>query len=196
MLVRELMTPLPITVRRDTPIKQALKLLLDHHITALPVVSSAGRLCGMVSEVDLMRERVLEDPRAHELPLDQESLEPPAYVEEVMTPTSAAVREDDEAAKAVRLMTDLSLKSLPVLGRDEELVGMVSRSDVVRALARDDAAIAQQVAELMADLGHPDWRIDVRDGMVEVTGPERPTDRSLAQLASSTVPGVVRVRVT
>ena len=174
MLVREVMTANPVTVRRDTPVKEALRVLADHQISALPVVSSADRLCGMVSEVDLIRDRVPADPRAHELPVEQAPTEPAAYVEDVMNPVSVAVRDDAEAATAVALLAEMSLKSLPVLDDGERLVGVVSRSDVVRVLARADSVIARQVMARMADLGHRDWLVEVADGMVEVIGPTSP----------------------
>ncbi|MFE6650133.1 HPP family protein, partial [Nocardioides sp. NPDC057772] len=96
MLVREIMTSSPVTARRETPVREALGLLRDHHITALPVVSSAGRLCGVVAEIDLIRNRVLPDPRAHLRPAPPVTDRPPAYVEDVMSPVAVAVRDTAE----------------------------------------------------------------------------------------------------
>src|SRR5436309_9971898 len=58
-------------------------------------------------------------------------------------------------------------KSLPVVDDGHRLVGIVSRSDVVRALARDDALIAEDISRIFNDLDHPDWAVQVRDGRSE-----------------------------
>ena len=65
MIVRELMTKDPLSVRAATKVKTALSLLDENDITTLPVVAWDGRLCGVVSEADLIRELVPSDPRLH-----------------------------------------------------------------------------------------------------------------------------------
>lgn len=195
MLVREIMTTSPVTVRRRTPVKVALAQLRDHRITAMPVVTSAGRVCGIVAEIDLIRDRVLPDPRAHVLPPAEEPDQPPAHVEDVMSSVTVAVRENAEVSVVVDTMAERSLKSLPVLDDDDLLVGVVSRSDVARALARDDEAVEQELSALVSELGHPDWLVVVADGTAVMTGPATPKDRTLAESAAATVAGVTRVRI-
>jgi CBS domain-containing protein len=106
------------------------------------------------------------------------------------------IRAHDDLSRAIELMTTTSVKSLPVVDERDRVVGMVSRSDVVRLLARADSVIEGEVDELMRSLGHGDWLVEVTDGVVEVTGPADRSERSLAQLAANTVPGVVEVRVS
>lgn len=195
MLVREIMTLSPVTARRETPVREALALLRDHRITALPVVTSAGRLCGVVAEIDLIRDRVLPDPRAHVLPPEPVTDRPPAYVEDVMSPVAVAVRESAEVSVAVDIMAERGLKSLPVLDEDEVLVGVISRSDVTSALARDDDTLDRELTALITKLGHPDWLVVVADGSVVISGPRTPQDRALAESAAATVAGVTRVRI-
>lgn len=195
MLVREIMTTSPVTVRRRTPVKVALAQLRDHHITAMPVVTSVGRVCGVVAEIDLIRDRVLPDPRAHVLPPAEEPDQPPAHVEDVMSSVTVAVRENAEVSVVVDTMAERSLKSLPVLDDDDLLVGVVSRSDVARALARDDEAVEKELSALVSELGHPDWLVVVANGSVVMTGPTTPKDRALAEAAAATVAGVTRVRI-
>lgn len=196
MLVREIMTSSPVTAQRETPVREALGLLRDHHITALPVVSSAGRLCGVVAEIDLIRNRVLPDPRAHLRPAPPVTDQPPAYVENVMSPVAVAVRDTAEVSVAVDIMAERGLKSLPVLDADDLLVGVISRSDVAGALARDDDTLDKELTTLLANLGHPDWRVVVADGSVTITGPATLKDCALAESAAATVAGINRVRVT
>jgi CBS domain-containing protein len=97
---------------------------------------------------------------------------------------------------AVDLMTAKGFKSLPVVDDGHRLVGIVSRSDVVRALARDDDDIAGDIRRFFDDLGHTDWEVDVTDGFVVIAGPADAAQHSLAHTVGRTVPGVVGVRVT
>lgn len=195
MLVREIMTTSPVTVRRRTPVKVALAQLRDHRITAMPVVTSAGRVCGIVAEIDLIRARVLPDPRAHVRAGASETDQPPAHVEDVMSSVTVAVRDNAEVSVVVDTMAERSLKSLPVLDDDDLLVGVISRSDVARALARDDEALEQELSELVSELGHPDWLVVVANGCAAMTGPATPKERALAETAAATVAGVTRVRI-
>jgi CBS domain-containing protein len=83
MLVRDVMTPDPVTVTPETGGKVALVRLADLGITAMPVVGHQGRLLGIVSEADLIREAVARDPRAQERPIMMSSLHAPRPVEDV-----------------------------------------------------------------------------------------------------------------
>ena len=185
MLVREAMTDTPTTVTSDTRIKAALTLLDEQRLTALPVVDGHGHLQGMVSEADLIRESLTRDPRLHEIPYDGERTAPPQVVDEVYTPHAISVRPDDDLADAAELMTSTSIKSLRV----------VSRSDVVRILARADSAIEAEVIAMMHDLGHDGWLVDVEAGVVRVEGPSGTSEEALAALAARAVSGVVDVRI-
>lgn len=177
MLVHDVMTKDPVTVQRGTSVKKALVLLARHGVTSLPVVGSGRQIHGVVSEADLIRESVARDPRVQETPLEGCAVTPPMKVDEVFTPHAVVVHPDDDLATAVELMTSTSVKSLPVVDRKDRLVGIVSRSDVVRLLARADSAIEGEVDELVRSLGYPNWLVEVHDGVV------------------GTVPGVVEVRV-
>ncbi len=196
MLVREVMTARPTTVPVAASVKQALGVLARERVTTAPVVDVAGSLRGVVSEADLIREAVPRDPRAHELLDAGPRVAPPRLVAEVMTPRAVTVRPDTELAVAVELMTCTSVKSLPVVEDDGHLVGMISRSDVVRLLARADWSIERDVAGLLADAGRPDWLVEVVDGVVEVSGPGDEQARSLARAVAVSVPGVIDVQVS
>ena len=196
MLVQDVMTPHPVTVRVSASVKEALSLLAKYGVTSLPVVNSAGKISGVVSEADLIRETVARDPRLQEIPYEAEPVHTARTVEEVFTPMPVTIRAHDDLSRAIELMTTTSVKSLPVVDERDRVVGMVSRSDVVKLLARADSVIEGEVDELMRSLGHGDWLVEVNDGVVEVTGPADRSERSLAQLAANTVPGVVEVRVS
>jgi CBS domain-containing protein len=194
MLVKDVMTAHPVTVTRDTGIKAALTKLAYVGVTSMPVVDEQLRLCGILSEADLIQD-VADDPRAHERPITIRPVIAPRIVDDVYTRSPIAVRPHDDVTAAVDLMTAKGFKSLPVVDDQRRLVGMVSRSDVVRALARDDDAIAQDVRRLFDDLGHAGWAVHVAGGVVEVTDVGDAAQRSLAHALSRTVPGVVEVHV-
>jgi len=194
MIVRELMTTDPVSVRADTKVKSALALLDEHEITMLPVVNGDGRLCGVVSEADLIRDLVDRDQRLM-IPPGEHGLDRPRYVGDVMTPHAVTVREDTDVADAVELATSTAVKSLPVIDEHDRLVGVLSRRDVVHMLARTDDMLEREIDALLVSAGMKDCLVDVQDGVAEITGPADPHDRILATVLARAVPGVVEVRV-
>ena len=196
MLVKDVMTHDPVTVAEDTPVKVAIAHLARHRITAMPVLTRSGRLCGVVSEADLIRDLVSADPRAHELPLDDEPWhDRPCVVGDVMTPHAVTVEPDTELARAVELITSTSVKSVPVVDATGRVVGMLSRGDVVQMLARADADLEGEVDALLTSVGIEGWYAEVSDGTVSLAGPEGSASEGLARLVAGTVPGVVEVHV-
>lgn len=193
MLVRELMTPDPVTVTPVTPVKSALTLLAAHAITSMPVLER-GRLCGVVSEADLIRDRVATDRRAHEALPDVSRPALPKVVGDVMTRHPVTALPEDDLADVVELLTSTTVKSVPVVDHDGRLVGMLSRSSVVQVLARADEDLAKDVDAALTWVGLGAWIADVTDGVVVLSGPDGSTDGAVAQLVAGTVPGVVEVR--
>lgn len=193
MLVRDLMTADPVTVAPRTPVKAALALLSEHQITAMPVIGRRGRLRGVVSEADLIRDLVPTDARAHELPVSDTWHDRPHLVGEVMSLHVVTVHPETDLAEAVELITTTTIKSVPVVDHDRLLVGILSRSDVVRVLARADDDLAQEVDGVLASVGLGGWVAEVTDGSVVLTGPEDSSELTLAHLVAGTVPGVVEV---
>jgi CBS domain-containing protein len=195
MLVREVMTTGPVTARPETTAKGALRMLDEHSITSMPVVRTDGRIVGVVSEADLVRDAVPRDGRTHLLPTDGDApLQAPARVGEVMNRHPLTVEANLDLADAVDLMTSTSVKSVPVVDAAERVIGMLSRRDVVHLLARGDDLISQELGALNSSLG-VDWLVDVRDGVVTVDGPVGDKERALATTAAATVPGVLSVTV-
>lgn len=194
MLVRDVMTQNPVSVRPDTGVKAALTKLAFVGITSMPVVDEEQRLCGILSEADLIRD-VADDPRAHERPITIRPVTPLHTVADAYTRSPIVVQPQDDVTAAVDLMAAKGFKSLPVVDDEHRLVGVISRSDVIRALARDDEDIAQDIGRLFADLGHVQWTVAVADGVVEIAGPSDAAQRSLAHALSRTVRGVVSVHL-
>jgi CBS domain-containing protein len=118
--VGELMTTTGlVTVAPETPCSRAVELLLANRFSALPVTGADGRLIGIVSEADLMRD-----------PLDGRRGDPPRRVAAAMTHDPQVVHPDTPVAQARALVVDRGFRVLPVVA-DGRLVGVLSRSDLV-----------------------------------------------------------------
>lgn len=195
MRVREVMSSPVVTVPPGMPLKEVARILVTRGISAVPVVDD-GALVGILSEADLVPLELVPDPRAHLAPLPEAS--PPAFriASEAMTRDVIALPEEADVADAGRLMLERRIKSIPVL-RGRRVVGIVARRDLLEVLARSDEEIARDVEALLAaELGSPcPYRVTVRDGVVDLTGPPDPVDRRLATLLARGVPGVLEVRL-
>lgn len=191
MLVRDVMSSPVVTVTPGTLLKEVANLLVEHEISAVPVVEH-DELVGIVSEADLVPLELAPDPRAHLAPVPAPPGHLPRVVAEVMTREVVALPERADAAEAGRLMLERGIKSIPVV-RERRVVGIVARRDLLKALARSDEDIAGDLRALLEEeLGPPSpYRVAVRDGVVELTGPPDPTARRLATLLVRGVPGVV-----
>ena len=194
MLVREVMSTPVVTVPPTATVKQAIRLLYERNITAAPVVHGRARVIGIVSEMDLLRGEFEADPRALARPVPRPDDLPPRRVDEVMTRHVMTVRETTDAAELAELMMTTGVKSVPVI-RDDQLVGIVSRRDLMGVLARSDERIRDDVVEALGDYG-PDgsrWDVMVRDGVVELHGRADVATELIIDVLTRTVPGVVRV---
>jgi CBS domain-containing protein len=191
MLVREVMSSPAVTVAPRTSVKEGLRILDRHRVTALPVVAPDGHLLGIVSEADLLNEAVRHDDRTHLIP-HEHSNQPPHSVEDVMSTLSMTVSPEDDLTDAVELMTGTAVKSLPVVERGR-VVGVVSRSDIVHLLARSDDQICTEIDELLRS-AELDYVVDVRDGHVVLDGSQDPHKRRVAEVIAGSAQGVLTVR--
>jgi CBS domain-containing protein len=193
--VREVMSSPVVTVPPGMPLKEVAKVLVTRGISAVPVVDD-GALVGILSEADLVPLELVPDPRAHLAPLPEASQTAPRTASEAMTRDVIALPEEADVADAGRLMLERRIKSIPVL-RGRRVVGVVARRDLLEVLARSDEEVARDVEALLAtELGSPrPYRVTVRDGVVDLTGPPDPVDRRLATVLTRGVPGVLEVRL-
>lgn len=194
MLVREIMTAPAFSVHKDSPLDEALRAMAERRVTTLPVVVDDDVLVGVVSEVDVLRRAVEPDRRAHAIP-PGESTPLPAAIGEIMTPDPRTTTEGSDVADLITLFTTSSFKSLPVV-RGRRLVGVISRSDVIRALWRTDAELSTDLHAAFHEYGQDNWHIDVDHGVVEVRGTGTTRERDIAAAIAHSVLGVRRVHVT
>lgn len=194
MLVREIMTHPAFSVHKDSPLDDALRTMAQRRVTTLPVVVDDDVLVGVVSEVDVLRRAVEPDRRAHAIP-PGESVPLPATIGEIMTPDPRTTTERSDVADLITLFTTSSFKSLPVVdGR--RLVGVISRSDVIRALWRTDEELSADLRAAFHDYGQDNWQLEVNHGVVEVRGTGTTRERDIAAAIAHSVLGVRRVHVT
>jgi CBS domain-containing protein len=144
----DIMTRFVVTAGPDATLGDLAKLLARHAISGVPIVDSAGAPIGIVSEGDLMRQfsRTSEQRRAWWLYMMAEGDElAPEFLDylrldhrrarDMMQTALTMVGEDTPLPEIAELMTRQGIKRVPVV-RDGKLVGIVSRADLVKALAR------------------------------------------------------------
>ena len=164
MLTGEVMSREVIAIRQDATLAKAVRLMVDARISGLPVVDEAGRLVGIVTEGDLLHraETGTEKKGGWLANLFAAGTQAGRYVQahtrrvaDLMTPEVLSVEEDTPLSEVVQLMEQHHVKRLPVL-RDDKVVGIISRADLVRALGEavapvaqtaDDATIVQRIRE-------------------------------------------------
>lgn len=202
--VEQLMTTEVATVSPDLPLKEVAVLLTERRISGVPVVSD-GKVLGVVSEGDILRKERGVVPHPDGLlgwifGDDDERLAKLAArtAGEAMTAPAVTIEPWRTPASAAALMIERDVKRLLVV-RDDELVGIVTRADLVRAFARSDAAIERDIREEV--LRRSFWispdalDVDVRGGEVKLSG-ELESETALQSLphAVERVAGVVSVR--
>ena len=215
MRAHQIMTRPVVTVTPETTIVDAANLMLQRHVSGLPVVDAAGKLVGVVSEGDFIRRSEIGTGRKRGRWLrfilgpgksaSDFVHEHGHKVGEVMTKTPLTITEDTALAEIVALMEKNNVKRLPVM-RGDKLVGIVSRANLLQAVA----SIVRQVPDPTADDDHirnriidalekNDWcpfglSVIVRDGIVHLSGvitEERA--RQAAVVAAENVQGVKKV---
>ncbi|TCO61964.1 CBS domain-containing protein [Actinocrispum wychmicini] len=198
MRARDVMTRPPVTVSPFTLAKEAANLLVENGFTTLPVVDADGRLVGMVTEADILSGRISVDPRSRmhsDWPVRPTSA-PASTVGAVMTKDVITRGPNADAAELARIMLERHLRAIPIVD-GEFLVGIVTRRDLLRTIARDDNAIAKDVRHhLELCFRRGDWDATVQDGVVTLADEfDDNADRHIATVVAGAVPGVVDVRV-
>lgn len=146
MRVREIMTREIRSISPDTNAKKALELLLKMQISGLPVIDNKGRLTGMFTEKDVLRnilpsyiERVGEfiyDENPKSIKTKFEVLAN-LTVSQLMRKEVITTYEDTSLCEVAHLMLNQKVRRIPVLDKEKKIVGIIAREDVVRAYAKE-----------------------------------------------------------
>ena len=148
--VSDVMSQNPITAKPEMPLKEAIKILAQQRISGLPVVNEKGKLVGIVSETDLMWQESGATPPPYIMLLDSVIfLENPARYEkeihkalgetvgDVMTKNPLTTTPDQPLSAAAKLMHERNIHRLPVLDNNGEVIGILTRGDIIRAMATE-----------------------------------------------------------
>ncbi|MFE9404898.1 CBS domain-containing protein [Streptomyces sp. NPDC006530] len=201
--VQDLMTHGVVHARPDTPFKAVAAMLTDNDITAVPVVDERNGSIGVVSEADLLRhEALLPDPEGHapapRLGLRDRGRADADTAGGMMSAPAITARPQRNAVEAARAMDRHKVKRLPVVDETGQLVGIISRSDLLRVFLRRDTAISE---EIIGEVMHRTLRfgpgavdVSVVDGVVTLRG--KVASKSLVPITAGlcrAVDGVVTV---
>jgi CBS domain-containing protein len=192
MRARDLMTAPVITVRSDSPAKDAMKLLIDNGFTALPVVDD-NALVGIVTEADLIHDRIPRDTRFRQGDRDTNQHHGARVsVGSVMTSPAIAMAAGADLTDLCQALLDAHIRAMPIV-EGAKVVGIVTRGDIVRVLARDDLVIAADIRHRLEIYGGTNrWTVDVQDGVVRIVDAfDNSADRHVASMLAQAVPGVV-----
>ncbi|MFC7739916.1 HPP family protein [Nocardiopsis composta] len=176
----------------DTPLDRAARLLGERHCDGAPVVDAAGRLRGVVTEIDLLCDLFEPAPEAYGRCVPAPESAPPRRVADVMTRAVITAADDDSADRLARRMIETRVRCIPVL-RGDRVVGVVERRDIARVYLRSDRAIREDVPAAPGDRAGS-LSVAVRGGVVEIRGAgdggADPAAGRSASAAAAAVPGV------
>jgi CBS domain-containing protein len=216
MRAKDIMTLEVVSILPEASIGEALRLMLKHRISGLPVIDKEGKLLGIVTEGDFLRrvETGTERNRGGWIAflmgpgrLAEEYVRTHGRkVAEVMTPDPVTVGEDTRLDAVVDIMEKRRIKRVPVV-RGNRVVGIVSRANLLHVLASIACELELQTAtdtaireQLLAVLGREQWvpksfiDVTVHNGVVELWGSildER--ERQAVVVAAENVAGVKHV---
>jgi CBS domain-containing protein len=215
MRAHQIMTRHVITVSTDAAVVDAANIMLDKHVSGLPVVDKAGKLVGIVSQGDFLRRAEIGTQRKRGRWLkflvgpgraaSDFVHERGRKIGEIMTPDPYTVTEDATLENIVDLMERNNVKRLPVM-RGDQLVGIVTRTNLLQAVA----GLARDVPDPTADDDHirnhvitsvekADWApfglgVIVRNGVVHLSGViTNEKSREATVVAAENVSGVTKV---
>lgn len=214
MLARDVMTSEVVTATPTMSVEALTRLLLDKGVSGVPVVGAGGEVLGVVSEADLLRR--LQSPRRQKwwLAFLADRVEMATEfarihgrrVEDVMNQPAVTVAEETPVEEVAQILEEHRIKRVPVV-REGRLVGIVSRRDLVRALAmRPVAAPAEALSDpeierrVSQELRRTKWlefptvQVAVAGGVVSLTGfVDRAEVRRALRVLVENIPGVRRV---
>jgi CBS domain-containing protein len=203
--VRDVMTREVVSVREFTSYKQLVEILLEHGVSAVPVVDDGLHVQGVVSEADLIEKeaRDARDESEQRHPVSRaartaRSKARAATAGTLMTGPAITIRPDAPLSVAALRMSRHNIKRLPVVDAFGLLLGIVSRSDLLKPYLRRDADIRDEVlARVLAGemcVDPHSISVDVREGVVTLAGrmESEPVARETAAMVRA-VDGVVDV---
>ena len=213
MKARDIMVSPVITIGESNTVRDVAKLLIAKHISAVPVVDHAGKLVGIVSEVDLMHRKEVGTERpsswwlamiSGDRALAAEYVQSHATkVKDVMTKDIETAHPDTPLHDIADLFEEKHIKRVPIVNEAGDLVGIVSRANIIQAVATvrpklEIAAPDARIREnLIAELKKQPWshvhklNVTVTNGVVDLWGfTESEKEHQAIKVAAECIPGV------
>lgn len=206
MKVKDVMTRDVITVAAGTPLRDVARILGESRISGVPVVDETGACIGVVSEEDLLAKQVSR-PATRRTPFEWivgEQQDPEearrraaTTAAQAMSSPAVTIEPDRPLREAATLMVDRDVNRLPVVS-GEQLVGIITRADMVRAYLRLDdeilVTIRDEVMRRTMWLDPREFEVEVHDGHVRIAGSvDRRSTAGIIERLISVVDGVVEV---
>jgi CBS domain-containing protein len=212
MKARDVMTSPVITVKPTTSVKEVARLFLEHRISAVPVVDNQGNVIGMVSEGDLVHRAEISTERrrpwwlvlmAGDQGLAAEYIKAHAKrVSDIMSRNVITAAPGTPLNEIAEMLEKYGIKRLPIV-HDGQLVGIVSRANLVQAIATSGSKLDIPLSDttirekLLKELNRQSWAHTVllnpivNDGVVDLWGfAESDTERKAIRVAAEATPGV------
>jgi CBS domain-containing protein len=203
LTVGDVMTTAVLKVRPTTPFKEVVRVMVEHHISAPPVVDVDDQLVGVVSEADLLVKQELHGQWSgrRRAMLGRRKFWERSVGDnagQVMSIDLVTIGPDATVAQAAKLMAGRKVKRLPVVDDKGGLIGIVSRADLIKMFLRSDEEIREEIFRevftrvLWADPAAV--QVVVCDGIVTLSGRvEQKSTVSIAERLTRRVDGVVDV---
>jgi CBS domain-containing protein len=202
--VADVMTAPVVSVHGDTPYGDIVKALATHRISAVPVVDRFRRVIGVVSEADLLHKvEFLGDgaePRLFEWGARKANRTKArgSTAEELMSSPAVTVHSGSSVVAAAKLMEQEHVKRLPVVDGTGTLIGVISRTDLLKMYLRRDSElhddIVNGVIRRILWVDPLSVEVDVADGVVTLNGKvDRQSTAEIAVHVTKGVPGVIAV---
>ena len=216
MKARDVMVSPVITVSENSTVRDVAKILIAQRISAVPVLDHAGKLIGIVSEADLMhrKEAGTERPASWWLSLisgdrtlAEEYVQSHATkVKDVMTKDVHTAHPDTPLYELADLLEEKHVKRVPIVSDGGDLVGIVSRANIIQAVASVRPKLEISVPDamirdrLLAELKKQPWshvhklNTTVANGVVDLWGQaQSDKERQAIRVAAESIPGVTAV---
>jgi CBS domain-containing protein len=216
MLARDVMVSPVITVGVDATVHDVARTLLENRISAVPVLDGKGKLAGIVTEGDLMHRveagterrpsRWLEVLQGNWTLADDYVKSHTTKIADIMTRDVITALPDTPLHEIAALLERRRIKRVPIIGSNGDLVGIVSRANLLQAVATarpklevnlPDSAIRQKIVD---HLKQQRWahaynlNVTVSNGVVDLWGVvESDAERKALHVAAENVPGVAMV---
>lgn len=206
MRVQDIMTRDVLTIGPEASVRDVAAVLVEHGISGLPICDEQRRVMGVISEGDILfKEHEPTEHRRSPLSWLVEGTTPKSILKaraqtarEAMTAPAVTISPYRSIQEAARLMVEQRVNRLPVV-RGDELVGIVTRADLVRAFTRPDTEIETEIRKDVIErnlwLEPGTVEVEVERGHVKLAGTlQAKSDAHLLERLTTRVTGVVSVK--